>query len=464
MYCGNDNNLTELKDLGGRNRLLWSKKSPKGDRPGRRNKPFSLTPRLSISRNGVQNYLNMWNLSECDDSSTPPQIDEKSTSQHTERSKGKKDSRNLVCQLQLADVNETQEQWSLSRELRDKRPPPNYQRRGDWEKSIIVMLGDYTARTMEFTDPVLFAFQILMHLEKVISKEEFACFSLPSNVSQLILKRDGRPLESMDSVMDGDVIWVTAKTSTDEEKEDFPNYNIQKKVSRNSGIEIALDDIPIFDDSHKKVTKYPVMEKALDDLPIFDDSSSSSSTTSNWAVLSPLRETPQVHIEIELSKTDDELKENDHRRNEWSNPPTDNFFSEDLVIPKKEEKVKVEDYRKENIRLENKVRKLKKHLERESAKAESANAAIEQLTSENCLLLKEIHSFEQMVESMSKSNHELELQLEQKIEERICTICCITPRDRVLVPCGHCFCSNCTPRFKNCPNCRMNIKQIQKIY
>merc|ERR1719397_269685 len=390
-------------------------------------------------------------------------------------------------------VNETQERLSLSQELRAPRNP-RYRRRGEWKKSITVVLGDNTARTIQFNEPALLAFEILMQLEKVLSKEEFASFSLPINVSQLTLRRNGRHLGSMDEVKDGDVIYVTAKTTTDDEKEGFPNYNILKKV-----------------------TRYPRMETALDQLRIFDESSSPSSTTANRGASPPSLETPQIHIDIDISEAEDESKEANHQRNQWSNPPSDiSLLSEDLAHHKNEEKTKVEDCRKENRRLEMKVRDLEKRLKRESANAGVAHAANIKLKSQNRLLLEEIRRFEQKIKSMSKYKYELEQRVHhlerkfetemkgstnfigidlpkknpetlaelesaikslQKIKDKlqekliegyksqiVCSICCDKPRDRVLIPCGHCFCSNCAPRFETCPHCRKKVKQLQKIY
>jgi hypothetical protein len=340
----------------------------------------------------------------------------------------------------------------------------------------------------------MLAFEILMQLEKVLSKEEFASLSLPINVSQLTLRRDdGRHLGSMDEVKDGDVIYVTAKNSTDDEKEEgFPNYNILKKV-----------------------TRHPKMETALDQLRIFDEVSSPSSTIAIRGA-SPISNEArhEIHIDLDLSDIEEPTQQ---REDSNAFPQSEiSFLSENKFHLKNDENAKIQDVLEENNRLQQEVLALKKRLERESKNTASALAANKKLKSQKRLLLEEIRRVEQTVKSMSKYKSKLEQQLqflEQKCEKQmkgcsnftgidlpkkaperpaelenaikslqkiidnlrgklieeyksqiVCSICFEHPRDKVLIPCGHCFCGKCADRFETCPHCRKKVKHLQKIY
>jgi Zinc finger, C3HC4 type (RING finger) len=44
-----------------------------------------------------------------------------------------------------------------------------------------------------------------------------------------------------------------------------------------------------------------------------------------------------------------------------------------------------------------------------------------------------------------------------------CPICLINPKDRIMVPCGHCFCDSCSKRIEMCAICRRPIQQKTAI-
>ena len=46
----------------------------------------------------------------------------------------------------------------------------------------------------------------------------------------------------------------------------------------------------------------------------------------------------------------------------------------------------------------------------------------------------------------------------------ICNICMENEKDCTLIPCGHCFCYKCVNHIDNCPTCRSEFNQIQKIF
>ncbi len=46
-----------------------------------------------------------------------------------------------------------------------------------------------------------------------------------------------------------------------------------------------------------------------------------------------------------------------------------------------------------------------------------------------------------------------------------CYVCCARQKDRVLFPCGHCFCHECTDRISDtCFTCRAEVIQIIPLY
>ena len=45
-----------------------------------------------------------------------------------------------------------------------------------------------------------------------------------------------------------------------------------------------------------------------------------------------------------------------------------------------------------------------------------------------------------------------------------CKICMDKQNEVMLIPCGHCFCSNCSTNMSNCPICRSNIINTNQIY
>ena len=48
--------------------------------------------------------------------------------------------------------------------------------------------------------------------------------------------------------------------------------------------------------------------------------------------------------------------------------------------------------------------------------------------------------------------------------EVICNICLERLPDRVLIPCGHVFCTICLSEIGTCPTCRSNINGVMKIF
>merc|ERR1712154_57273 len=48
-------------------------------------------------------------------------------------------------------------------------------------------------------------------------------------------------------------------------------------------------------------------------------------------------------------------------------------------------------------------------------------------------------------------------------DESECRICRDRKKDTVLVPCGHCLCSQCCQKVQKCPMCRARIERSIKI-
>lgn len=48
--------------------------------------------------------------------------------------------------------------------------------------------------------------------------------------------------------------------------------------------------------------------------------------------------------------------------------------------------------------------------------------------------------------------------------EIICNVCLEKIPDRVLIPCGHTYCSTCLSQITICPNCRSSINGTMRIY
>ena len=63
------------------------------------------------------------------------------------------------------------------------------------------------------------------------------------------------------------------------------------------------------------------------------------------------------------------------------------------------------------------------------------------------------------------SGSEDELIDEENLMDMTCQICMVNRKDRILLPCGHLFCSECTIRVKkHCFICRTRVKSVKNCY
>jgi len=111
--------------------------------------------------------------------------------------------------------------------------------------------------------------------------------------------------------------------------------------------------------------------------------------------------------------------------------------------------------------LESKVRRLEGQLENEK-KTENIKVM-------GVVLPKNVPSNPDKLEEALASLQNLEgklrsLQIKLYKSLVTCTICLDKPRNSVIVPCGHSFCSICAPQITKCPICRQLIQRWQKIY
>ena len=64
------------------------------------------------------------------------------------------------------------------------------------------------------------------------------------------------------------------------------------------------------------------------------------------------------------------------------------------------------------------------------------------------------------LEGLKKKHH----QTVETIKMFECKICMEKLNKVMLIPCGHCFCSDCAKNITECPLCRSNVRDINNIY
>ena len=100
-------------------------------------------------------------------------------------------------------------------------------------------------------------------------------------------------------------------------------------------------------------------------------------------------------------------------------------------------------------------------------------------TIDNLRLLQKEETRQQEVLRLERNEIELQVQQEKKklqdtkkqhhqtietIKMFECKICMEKLNKIMLVPCGHCFCLDCSKNLKECPICRSSISSINNIY
>ncbi len=79
--------------------------------------------------------------------------------------------------------------------------------------------------------------------------------------------------------------------------------------------------------------------------------------------------------------------------------------------------------------------------------------------------LDELQASSSSCEKLKIENLKLKADLE-KHEKFECTIRNENPKDTILKPCGHAFCSVCVRKWTSqpCPNCRGAVTETQKLF
>ncbi len=55
--------------------------------------------------------------------------------------------------------------------------------------------------------------------------------------------------------------------------------------------------------------------------------------------------------------------------------------------------------------------------------------------------------------------------LENREDEKLCSICLYAPKTHVLIPCGHlCVCAEDAEGLPHCPLCRSAVQSTHKVY
>jgi len=67
-------------------------------------------------------------------------------------------------------------------------------------------------------------------------------------------------------------------------------------------------------------------------------------------------------------------------------------------------------------------------------------------------------------ERFEESHTEESFEEEFEELEVICNVCLERLPDRVLIPCGHTYCSVCLSQINTCPNCRSVVNGVMRIY
>ena len=75
--------------------------------------------------------------------------------------------------------------------------------------------------------------------------------------------------------------------------------------------------------------------------------------------------------------------------------------------------------------------------------------------------LESLHDLESnMISSLQSVRKVIAKKNENEFE---CRVCMDRKKDTVIVPCGHCLCSNCVLRVEKCPMCRSRIERFIKL-
>lgn len=126
-----------------------------------------------------------------------------------------------------------------------------------------------------------------------------------------------------------------------------------------------------------------------------------------------------------------------------------------------EEQIKLQTKRQEHIALlEVKVSDIQSNYEKKLADELKQQELLQKQLSgidDKCSELQ------QQLEASKKKLIEVETKAKDEQEKDICGICLDKPKSIVVIPCGHCYCNDCS-KIKRCAICRQDIQQRSKIF
>ena len=79
-------------------------------------------------------------------------------------------------------------------------------------------------------------------------------------------------------------------------------------------------------------------------------------------------------------------------------------------------------------------------------------------------LFEKVEGEMQQKDISQRTKEELLDKLHSYQDAMLCKVCMDASLDTALLPCGHLLCKNCADRLDECPNCRQQVAQRQRIY
>lgn len=95
---------------------------------------------------------------------------------------------------------------------------------------------------------------------------------------------------------------------------------------------------------------------------------------------------------------------------------------------------------------------------------QNLNQLLEDQKRKNNYLRNKLRKSETDRDKIRKKYQNIYYDLDKEREHYLCQICCENPRNFIIEPCHHFFCSQCATSFDECPNCRGTIHKFIEVF
>jgi len=358
--------------------------------------------------------------------------------------------------------------------------------------SVTVVLGNKMARNITFSKPRPLCFEVLRRLNEILTPEDFEKCNLPTKSGNIKLRRKSFPLQGTDELEDGDVIYATGQIM---KEETIANEDSQKIYNLSESYTIKNNQPTCTADSEDKIkspstlpvtptteneTSIPIVHIWKSQKKVIRDCDDDSGEDISVFLLNNVEDIKLRRQIADLRNANSVMKlKNSKLRKDFREALRERSLNRwelhRMRSTVKSRKLNASNQRVVHCELMNRHQSLVHSKSKLEGKVRKLEGELENITkTENLKVMgvalpKNVPSDPIKLEEALVSLQNLEAKLSSlqiKLFKSLvtCTICLDKPRDSVIVPCGHSFCSICAPQITKCPICRQLIQQWLKIY